>query len=58
MRDEALIAWKVQLIFKVYLPYKPDSHGIKPYLVSESKSGYMCNVEVYIGKLQPAKIWV
>jgi len=50
MRDEALIPWKDQLIFKVYVPDKPDSYGIKPYLVSESKSGYICNMEPYTGK--------
>lgn len=58
MRDETLTAWKGQLIFEVYVPYKPDSHGIKPYLVSETKNGYICNMEVYTGKSQPAKIWV
>jgi hypothetical protein len=46
MRDEALIAWKDQLIFEVYVPDKSDSYGIKPQLVSESKSGYIFNMEV------------
>jgi hypothetical protein len=50
MRDEAMIAWKDLLIFKVHTPNKPDRYGIKAYLVYESKSDYTCNLEVYTGQ--------
>jgi len=42
--------WKGRLTFKVHMPEKPDKEGSNAYLVSESKSGYMCNKEVYTGK--------
>ena len=58
MRDEAMIAWKGWLISKVCMPNKPGMYDIKVYLVSDSKSGYICNMEVYTGKPQPVKIWV
>jgi hypothetical protein len=57
MRDKGMTAWRDQPIFKVYMPKNPDGYGIKAYLVSESKSGYICNM-VYTGKSQPVKIWV
>jgi len=46
---------KGQLIFKVHVPDKPDRYGIKAYLVSESNSGYIYNMEAYTGKLQTIK---
>jgi hypothetical protein len=46
---EGMIAWKDWFIFKVYVSDKPDRYGIKSYLVSESKSCYICNMEVYTG---------
>lgn len=48
VRDDAMVAWKGKLIFKVYMPNNPDRRGIKAYLISESKSGshviWMCIV--------------
>jgi hypothetical protein len=60
MKDEATIAWKGWLIFKVHIPNKPDRYSNKAFLVSESKSGYICmsNLEVYNGKSQSVRIWV
>jgi hypothetical protein len=46
--DEGMIMWKDWLIFKEYMPDKPDRCGIKGYLVSESKSCFLCNMEVCI----------
>lgn len=45
MRDEAMIAQKGWLIFKIYMPNKPGRYGIKAYLVSVSTSEYVCNME-------------
>jgi len=58
LRDESMTAWKGWLIFKVYIPNKPDRYGIKAYLVSESKSGYICNLEVYAGKSPSVRICI
>jgi len=58
LRDESMTAWKGWLIFKIYTPNKPYRYGIKAYLVSESKSGYICNLEVYTGKSRSVRIWV
>jgi len=53
--DEGMIVLKGQLIFKVYVPNKPHRYGIKASLVSECSSGYICNMEMYIGKSQSVK---
>ena len=42
--DEAMIAWRGWLVFKVHMPNKPDRYCIKAYLAYESKSGYICNM--------------
>jgi hypothetical protein len=47
--DEGVTAWKDWLIFKVYMCATPHRYGIKDYLICESQSGYICNMEVYIG---------
>jgi hypothetical protein len=48
--DEGIVPWKGRLSFRQYLPNKPDRFGIKLYQLSESKSGYICDFEVYTGK--------
>jgi hypothetical protein len=55
MRDKCRVARKGRLIFKVYIPDKPERCGIKAYLVCESKSAYISNMEVYTGKSRPVK---
>ena len=50
--DEAMIAWRGNLSFKVYNPDKPDKFGIKMYEVCESESGYCAGFEIYTGKRQ------
>lgn len=47
--DEGVLAWRGRLIFKTYNPLKPDKYGIKGYIVSESKSGYVWRYDVYCG---------
>jgi hypothetical protein len=46
--DKGMIAWNDRLIFKICMSDKPDRCGIKAYLVSESESYYICNMEVRI----------
>jgi len=51
MRDEEMTAWKVQVILQVHVPEKPDRYGIKAYLVSKSKNGYIYyNMDMSTGK--------
>jgi hypothetical protein len=51
MRDEEMTAWKVPVILQVHVPEKPDKYGIKAYLDSKSKSGYIYyNMDVSTGK--------
>jgi hypothetical protein len=47
--DEGVTAWKDWFIFKVYMCATPRRYGIKDYLICKSQSGYICNMEVYIG---------
>ena len=42
-------------ILKTHMPDKADRYGIKAYLVFESKSSCICNMEVCTGKLQLVK---
>jgi hypothetical protein len=55
LNKQGMTAWKDWLIFKIYMPDKQYRYGIKAYLISESKSGYMCNVLAYTGKSRPVK---
>jgi len=51
MREEEMIAWKVRVILQERVPEKPDRYGIKAYLVSKSKSGYIYyNMDVFTGQ--------
>lgn len=47
--DEGMVPWRGRLKFKQYLPNKPDKFGMKVYIASESKSGYVCDFNVYTG---------
>lgn len=47
--DEGMVPWKGRLRFKQYIPDKPDRFGMKMYIMSESKSGYICDFDVYTG---------
>jgi len=48
--DEGVIPTKNRLGFKQYLKDKPVKWGIKTYMLCESKTGYVYNLEVYTGK--------
>jgi len=51
MREEEMTARKVWVMLQVHVPEKPDRYGIKAYLVSKSKSGYIyCNMDVFTGQ--------
>lgn len=48
--DEGMIPAKNRLSIKQYIASKPVKWGIKSFLLCESKTGYVYNVEVYAGK--------
>lgn len=49
--DESLVAFKGRLSFKQYNRNKSSKFGVKLYIVAESKTGYVYDIDVYCGKL-------
>ena len=49
--DEAMIKYKGRTSLKQYMPMKPIKRGIKMWCRADSTSGYLCDFEVYTGKL-------
>lgn len=47
--DESTVGYKGRVIFKVYNKDKPTKWGIKVFVLSESKTGYICAMEPYFG---------
>lgn len=48
--DESTVGFKGRVLFKVYNKDKPIKWGIKVFVLSDSKSGYICAMEPYFGK--------
>ena len=48
--DESMIAFQGRVGCRQYIRGKPHPWGIKAYVLSESKSGYMYNMVIYYGK--------
>ena len=48
--DESVICFKGRVSFRQYLKGKPNPWGIKAYVLSDSKSGYLQRVCVYYGR--------
>ena len=48
--DEAMIAFRGRVAFRQYIKGKPQPWGIKAYVLSENRSGYMYNLVIYYGK--------
>ena len=48
--DEAMIAFKGRSSMKQYMPKKPTKRGFKVWVRSDSRSGYVCQMEFYTGK--------
>ena len=48
--DEAMIAFRGRVGFRQYIRGKPQPWGIKAYVLSESRTGYMYNLLIYYGK--------
>ena len=48
--DEAMIGFKGRIQWKQYLPKKPTKWGFKIWSLADSETGYLLNIEPYIGK--------
>ena len=48
--DEAMIAFRGRVGFRQYIRGKLQPWGIKAYVLSESRTGYMYNMVIYYGK--------
>ncbi|KAL9967433.1 hypothetical protein ACROYT_G025655 [Oculina patagonica] len=48
--DETMVAHKGKLAFKQYIKNKPTKWGIKLWVLSEARSGYVYRFQVYLGK--------
>ncbi|XP_051176197.1 piggyBac transposable element-derived protein 4-like [Leptopilina boulardi] len=47
--DESLVPWKGRLHFKQFNPLKRSRFGIKLFVFCESKTGYVYDIETYVG---------
>ena len=43
------------MFFRQYMPKKPTKWVIKVWMISESKTGYLSNFDVYLGKASPSE---
>lgn len=48
--DEGMCPFRGRFGYKVYMPQKPNKYGIKLYMLSEAKTGYVWNVDVFHGQ--------
>ena len=48
--DEAMIPYKGRLRFKQYMKDKPTKWGIKAFVLSDARNGYVYRVQIYTGK--------
>lgn len=48
--DESLLLWKGRLGFKQFIRIKRARFGIKTYILSEARSGYIWKMIIYVGK--------
>ena len=50
--DESMIGTKSRLSFLQYMPNKPTKWGVKVWVCSEAKTGYIHKFKIYTGKEQ------
>ena len=53
--DETIVAFNGRCNFKVYMPSKPDRHGIKIWSLADSETSYLVDAQIYQGKLSDKK---
>lgn len=48
--DEQLVTFRGRCPFKQYIPSKPGKYGIKIWVMCDSATHYVCNMQVYTGR--------
>ena len=48
--DKAIVAFEGRAFFRQYIRGKPHPYGIKVYVLSDSKTGYVYRLRIYFGK--------
>jgi hypothetical protein len=48
--DEQLVNFRGRCPFKQYIPSKPGKYGIKIWTLCDSKTSYVCNMQIYCGR--------
>ena len=48
--DESIIPFRGRCSFKVYMPKKPNKHGIKIWSLADASNAYLSNAQIYCGK--------
>lgn len=48
--DEQLVTFRGRCPFMQYIPSKPGKYGIKIWVMCDSTTHYVCNIQVYTGK--------
>ena len=48
--DEQLLTYRGRVPFKQYIPIKPGKYGIKLWMLCDSKTSYVCRLQVYTGR--------
>ena len=49
--DEQLVTFRGRCRFKMYIPSKPGSYGIKIWAMCDSPNSYLYNAKIYAGKI-------
>ena len=49
--DETLVGFRGRCPFRVYIPSKPHRYGIKIWSLCDNGTNYLCNLQVYLGKV-------
>jgi len=53
--DEQLLTYRGRVPFKQYIPSKPGKYGIKLWMLCDSKTSYVCRLQVYTGDKKARK---
>ena len=53
--DEMMVGTRCRVVFLQYLPKKSTKFGIKVWVNSEAKSGYVLNFQIYTGSKNKTK---
>ena len=57
--DEGMVKYKGRLFFKQYMPKMPIKYRINVWMAADSKTGYVSNYDIYLGKpLTSARVGV